>query len=762
MRAPALLRGGVIALVLALTAPAFAADVSSDLDIVAETVDQLLRRSKVLEEQLRPGATYINEAAAIQRFQDNVYLYMVGEYPLAAEGFFTLVTAGALGDAGLHRDAEWYLADSLYAMNNFDTAELRFKVLVEDGQHPFRDDAVRRLLELYAKQARTDDFYALYESEVLRGRVQATDVVVYSVGKAFFAQGEYTQARVELSKVISESPWYGKSQYILGAIDVAEERLDDSIALFERASNASIETVEDQQVHDLAQLAMGRVNFELGDYEKSVEAYQRVSGESEYNDARLFELVWTYIKLEEWIEALRAAELFLITFPQHENTAEIRLLQGHLHMAQVHYDDALIEYENVVQEYGPVKEQFGALANAADNSTQLREIRDLSAGGTSSELPAFAVAMMLADPDLSRAIGVFGELAKQQSDIEISESLIRELRGVLASDQGIGGFEEMRYDAVLASNQAAEQALMLLEIEEEWLLDNLPVNQRGRVSPLRARRLALIGAARDSAFQVEAAREALERHKMGVRRVRRDTASVIDLAAEHQKEIDTLRGSLDDPKLNLDQITREAVLEDLVFLEKELRVARSGLDVLDIELSRLKSPEESKAIVHNTAPVGELLAEIEKLRHDYSDVRPGNRLVETSERVDSLHHSLTAVHLRLAKVMNGLEDVERSELEHLRARFEKEVQEVASQRVAMERTLKDAEIVSLELTRDGFGRLEDFFAESVLKADMGIIDVYWAQKLATIDEIDRIKAEKEQLLTELQRRFALIRDKMGK
>ena len=69
--------------------------------------------------------------------------------------------------------------------------------------------------------------------------------------------------------------------------------------------------------------------------------------------------------------------------------------------------------------------------------------------------------------------------------------------------------------------------------------------------------------------------------------------------------------------------------------------------------------------------------------------------------------------------------------------------------------------VSLALTRDGFGRLEDFFAESVLNADMGIVDVYWSQKLEVADEIVRIKEEKDALLTDLQTRFKLIRQKIG-
>ena len=87
-----------------------------------------------------------------------MYLFLVGDYAMAAEGFFSLVTLAALTDAGLHRDAEWYLAESLFQMGNSSTAEARYLVIAQDDTHPFRDDAVRRLLELYALTGQTEQF----------------------------------------------------------------------------------------------------------------------------------------------------------------------------------------------------------------------------------------------------------------------------------------------------------------------------------------------------------------------------------------------------------------------------------------------------------------------------------------------------------------------------------------------------------------------------------------------------------------------------
>ena len=69
-------------------------------------------------------------------------------------------------------------------------------------------------------------------------------------------------------------------------------------------------------------------------------------------------------------------------------------------------------------------------------------------------------------------------------------------------------------------------------------------------------------------------------------------------------------------------------------------------------------------------------------------------------------------------------------------------------------------MLSVNLTKSGFGRLEDFFAQSVLKADMGIVDVYWAQKLEVADQKERVKEEKQELLEDLDRRFRIIKQKL--
>jgi len=751
---------------------ASAQDLEVRLDAVDEVVESLLRRSRALEGQVAPGSGYITEDQAVQRFQDYLFLHLVGDYEEAAQGFFALVTSGALGDAGLHRDAEWYLADSLFLVNNLATASARFEVIANEGKHPFRADAVRRLLELYAKSGQTDKFYDVYDREIVRGRVEATDDINYAVGKAFYAQGESEKAAGHFERVKSGSDMYGKALYFRATILIADKRLSEAAFLFKEAADLSVDTVDARRVHDLSLLALGRIDFELGNYALAIDHYDRIGGDSEYAADQQFELVWSYIELargEEdwdrqqaaWQNGLRIIEIFLLAFPEHEYTAQLMLVVGHLHMAKVEHDSALTAYENVISEYSPIRDRFQNLADSqSDPGLYFEKVLQLeNSDAAEMNIPGFAVAMMRTDPELGRAIDLFSQIDRQETDIAGSEAMIRELRLHLMGDGGIGGFEQMRYDAVLASSMATEHQLALLELEELWLYDTLSVERRTRLDPLHDRRMALISAVREDKFRVEEARKALEQHRLGIRRVRRLAEEVMLVVREHEEELRTLRGELEEGASRLDDVSRAAVVADIKYLQQDLTAAKAHLETLDLELANLRAPRDQIRQAQRPAAIN-LLKEIESLRLDYGGQRRKQRHGLVGPRFDGMHQSLKIVQDRLAKVADGLDDVEKSELVLLRSRFEHEVQEVASQRVALGETVNEAEKVSIDLTRAGFGRLEDFFADSVLKADMGIIDVYWAQKLETSDEMERVKVERQGLLEELERRFELIRLKI--
>lgn len=669
--------------------------VEDSLVVIEAEIDTIVKKSERLKSHMTPGKGFFTEDEAVRRYQDMVYLYLIGEFSQAAEGFFALVTTRALGNTGLHWDAEWYLAESLFQMRNGRSAEQQYRQIFEAADHPFRDDAIRRLLEIYVGNDDLDSFYALYEGEIVSGRVKTSDRITYTVGRAFFGHQDYLHAKTELDAIDKNGAFYFRALYIRGAIAVAEGDLEYAESTFKNIISMPIGNSIDRDVWDLSQLALGRISMELGNFKEATTYYEAIAGDSKFLADKLYELVWALIKQKQTIrddrmanketwpeeevanaeakeqelvqDALRRVEIFLLAYPEHSYTAQLKLLRGHLHLQALEYEDALISYEDVIVAYAPVKEQFGTLAES-DNAPgeyfeRILRMSDDNANNP-DRLPAYALAMVMADRDLGRAITVYQDLGSQRDLLQRSETLIEELEAVFGDSEGIGGFERIRYDVAFQQTLTRQKQLELLAIEESWLKASLRANDKNRLSDLEA-----------------------------------------------------IRGTLQDS------------------------IVQSKTD----------------------AELANLSQKIKDLKAQYKDLRQTVNSDEArvlNARLDGNHTSLDHARRLLEGAGQGLGQLETSEMERLKGRFQTEVTAVAEQRQMLAATTLEAERVSVDLTRAGFGRLEDFFAESLLRADVGIIDVYWAQKIEISEEKERVLNERLMLKEEIQRRFDLIEQKM--
>ena len=719
----------------------------------------LEERTRGLERDLGPGGA-IGDEEAVNRFQDSMFEHLIGQHDVAAEGFFALVTTGALADAGLHRDAEWYLAESLFGMHNYLTAAERFRVVAADASHPYRDDAVRRLLELYAESGDVEAFRALYDSEIVSGRVKPTPQIVYSLGRAFYRQGDRATAASTFSQVPDGGQWKAKATYYLGVIAVVEERLDEAVTYFEQTAELSIDSADGRRVHDLALLALGRIHYERGEYLPAAEAYNRIGGDSEYQADKLYEVIWTAIKQKRYADALNNIEIFLLAFPEHRYSAQLMLNQGHLSVQEEDWSGALVSYEQVIVDYEPVRSRFAALADpSVDNQQSIDAVLDASRPELDGGLPAYAVAMMRADGELSRAINVFQDLEQQRRDIEVSERLIQELQPVVKGGGGIGSLERVRFDAVNAQAMVLKQRLALLEAEEQYLTGTGDTTAGVMAADLTKRRKAVeaeldegMGAVDSYASRLQSYESRLAALQTEALRIQRATTDADEGIRELQRQLreNSTLGSSD----------RERIDADILALKAENDALKVALVDVDQQVAALTVPSVVAEMANAGFDLVKIYAETESMARDAASARPGRREL-TADRMDGLHISLVRLFDRLDSVLKGAIATETSELGRIRRRFDEEVEEVLRQREDYGAQATEAHGVSLVLTRDGFGRLEDFFADSVLKADMGIVDVYWAQKLEVADEIKRVKEEKDLLLTELQQRFKLIRQKIG-
>jgi TolA-binding protein len=315
-------------------------------------------RTDALDLEYRNRGGLLGGEEAKERYEEGVYLFWLGSYEPAAMNFYALVESKALGHAGKHQDAEWYLAESLYELQNYRIANDFYTAISDQGpSHLFFEDAVRKQLDIHAVLGDQDSFKNVYDRYIKTLRVEQTDSLAYTLGKSFYRRGDIQQAKLAFMQIgiqpgerdqgvcvraaaVSslENEYLGKACYFMGVMNSLESQGD-----LEAASNAFSVVAgiadQDPRITEQAILALARIAKEQGDYTAATSYYQQVPNDSDLLDVKLYELIYTFIDQGQWSEALRDVDIFLTAFPDHRKAAQLRLLKGHLHMKKADSSD---------------------------------------------------------------------------------------------------------------------------------------------------------------------------------------------------------------------------------------------------------------------------------------------------------------------------------------------------------------------------------------------------------------------------------------
>lgn len=761
---------GVFGLVLSAlslglsSADAFAADQATfeRLDRMEATLSRTAAGVDRVNSDVTQRAGFIGGSEAKTRFEDAVYSYMIGEYDDAAKEFFTLVQADAFTQGSVYRtDSEWYLAESLFELGNLVLAEEAYQGIIDQGAiHPQFDDAVRRQLELYGITGEAERFTKLYTAYIVTGKVQATDLVKYTVGKSLYRQGEFPRAKAMLDEIQPSSFYYSRARYVMGTVLVVEGSYEAAISEFLLSAETSIATAEDREIVDLSNLALGRLHYETDQFIKSAEYYQRISRSSKYWADALYEICWTFIKEGEWEAAKQQVEIFLLAFPEHRYTAELKLLQGHLNMKLNSHESALLNYEGVVEEYTPVELAISEIEQDAMRPIEWFDtLVDADSLGTvySEDLPRYAVEMLANDEEVSRALDLHKELDKQRADLEESEALIAEIQAAFDSGaDGISSFQQARLELGRLELEMNQLRTELLIAEEAWLLANLPSNLQPEVRALQAAREDMERNAGNKA-QGELEQQA----QLSQKRADKVKGEMLALESEitaQEREAQELGEQLAGSELSDED--KAQVVARLEGVRAELKTAQAKRVDLEMEFQQA-SQAAVDASQMGTQLTNAILAEGYVALH--KKLTPYRRHVTdpdkaaVTQRLDAGWTQVGALQKKTESLRERIDSLETSELARLQSTFKEEVVNVARERAELTGSEAEASALADHAARSGFFRLRNTFAESVLKADKGIVDVYWVRKTDVSDEVAASKKEREALVRELNQRFGTIR-----
>ena len=354
------IRSLAFAITAALGAPAFAQDMSAAGNEVSSIEAQSARLASTLE---RAATGTGRPAVSVEdRFAEAELLYRLRDYARSAVLFTDIVENHT--DSPAYPQSLFLLGDALYQAGDRYGARTRLREVMrhitEPTFRPFVQRALGRLIEI---AIRLNDYAGVDEYFRQLGQIPPSEVegqTAYIRGKYLFLRTnpDYDGARQAFESITTQAPIYPQARYFLGAILTAQQRYPEAIEAFQRVVQLQADGADQQQVIDLAALAVGRLQVERENYDAAIEAYQQVGRSSAFFDRALFEQAWAYIKVGDAVRAERALEILSISSPDSPLVPEGRILWGNLLLRTGRFERAREVFEGVRTQFGPVYQQL--------------------------------------------------------------------------------------------------------------------------------------------------------------------------------------------------------------------------------------------------------------------------------------------------------------------------------------------------------------------------------------------------------------------
>lgn len=725
----------------------------------------------------RSGLIGVTEAR--KRYEEAVYKFLTGSFEPAAMEFFILVQSKSLATMELAQDAEWYLGESLFQLENYRTATESFRSIIEKGPgHPYFSDAVVRSLEAFAILGDTARFDSYYNAYILTGKVKTNELINYTLAKSFRLRGEIARSRGVLEGFSADSPYYSRARYFLGVYSIQEARaqkdanlykqyLKQAEAEFQRVIATKVSDEAQQEVQDLAWLGLGSLSYEMGEYPKATEYYAKISSTSPLYADQLYQGVWSFIKQERFDEALDQITVFLTQYPDHRYSAALRILQGKLLMKLSRYDEALLSFDEVVNTYQPIVDRMDRLVSG---ELELRPYLNRSLDETAPDpggMPSYALDLLYSADPVHRAVEAWQTLQSERQELEDAERTLREIDLALSSSGNtLGSFTTARGQLTSSQANLLVMRTQLIEQEVNYLRSRVPSASRQDLSSLLTERQLLMQslAAAGGASSQDADR--LQVYDEQVREVQIRAERLLYQVTEAEASARSTLSQLDAGNSTLDaQATRETRAK-LLAQQQELADLRLRLEDMQGEAMRrkvMRTVEVAAGPVDTGAARAQLIARLDSLRQKVAGYRRYATGVDDTaffSAIDRLYGQLDSAERTAASASGVLATSEKQEMTMVLSLLELQRKRVADLRSDILVRGTQTEQLALEILQDGLEDTRDQFRSSVLIADKGVVDVYWVRKQQLAENMEALLIEQSKVMEEMRLQYRIIEESL--
>jgi len=748
-----------------------AAELATRVEELARHVETARNNIDLVEKQYTLRDEPSDETGRLQRFSSAEIQYLLGDFTSAAVLFYDLVANRDFQASPRYADALFYLADSLYQQKNYLGARLYLRQLLGlRGAH--YKEALARYLEI---AGRLNEFAGIDEyinqARGLSGG-QLPPELTYVYAKWLFRRLDLPVAeRVRRSQAIfsmlaedETGPFRDQAAFFIGVGYVRVKEWDKAIEQFKKVASHDQKDPRDEkvrQVRELAELSMGRVFFEEGQYDEAIDHYARVPQQSDNFPDALYEVSWAYVRKGELEKAKNATEVLLLVAENSVLAPEAKILQGTLLQKLMHYDEAIDTYNQVINTYAPVRDEIDALLSV--NQDPVKYFDELLARNektldVTKLLPPVALKWASTRQDVADAMEITSALDLGRRGIDDSRAIADRILKSL-EERGLESFPVLqegytRADAVDTNLTQAEEGLT--RVEATLAGASLSTEQSRALAELKTRATALkqrIDTMPTTTEELNARRERIQSQIDGLDRQAFQLG--VDVQSQAAQLI-AIRKYVDDTRSQ----RRDKVEDEKAFLEK-VSFEQRALDGIQASLEELRSQlldertNADKAIGGEGLLRKEYAAIIDQQQQLVASVRGGlgPDAQKVLLRTDVVRADAQAVRDRVARSKAILRERVAKRAEKLREQVMIEQRLIDSYAKETETVTRDTRNLVGRIAYDSFKRVRQSFYDLVLKADVGVVDVSFQRKQDKTSQIQKLAAQKERELKGLDEEF---------
>lgn len=673
-------------------------------------------------------------------------------------------------------DALWLRGESYYAAHDYLSARRDYRALIDRGTEPrFQVYFGRALARIVDVALRLDDppetITPLFEKFNQVPPAQLDAALLYAKGKAYFRQGSWNDAAQAFGQVAARSAYAHQARYFSGlvAMKVARAGADptkkatsanykQAIETFRSATELSPDTPEHQHVIDLAWMAVGRLFYEMEQYQQASEAYAKVNRDSPEFDTMLYELAWVYVRIGDVGRAERALEVLMMSDPNSQYIGKGTLLRADLLLRSGSFDRALKLYESVRSQYDPMRAKVESfLGSTKDVSVYYDKLADqeMDLLDQNDQLPVLAIRWAREAEDGPLAFGVVDDVAECKTLLRQSSKIVDMLTALTGASNRVHAFPELaagEQAALGLLNRVSHARLTLARALDE----EEPGDLNGEIGQVRFQRRTLMaaieglplgsydfgkreqqGVTQWNALSQELTRRAMEVDSLqatvnGLRRmvsdgpqagVARDPASVARFQAEldaNEHDLKRYRDEVAEARRQVDMGRAQIGLGDARY-QKDASARDSFRDALDREVQLASGGAAGGGAGRFAGQISPLLAQAREYESRVSAAL-GQLEAQVAQRSGQLQLKIDAERANIAKYQQQLDA------------FGDEARDLVG-----------------HVAQRNFGFVRDELRKMVLRADVGITEQAWEvreEELARVRSLQSERARQEQVLDE--------------